>query len=71
MQRTRMAKKLPINKYRLYENVEKWKGDARYAGQIVSIYLTRKKKLRYVIEVDPQGFQMIVSELQIRRQRRR
>lgn len=61
---------LPLNKYRLYEHVSKWKGDARYSGQIVSIYFTRRKKLRYVIEVEPQGFQMIVSETQIRRKRR-
>ncbi len=58
------------NKYVMFEMVEKWKGDARYAGMIVAIYLTRKKKLRYVIDVEPQGFQMIVSETMIRRKRR-
>lgn len=62
--------KRELNKYPLYEPVEKWKGDARYAGTIVSIYYTSKQKLRYVVEVEPQGFQMIVSETQIRRRRK-
>lgn len=64
------SRKLPENKYPLYERVEKWKGDARYSGTIQAIYYTRKRKLRYVIEVEPQGFQMIVSEQQIRRARK-
>lgn len=61
----------PLNKYPEYERVEKWKGDARYTGIIVAVYYTSKQKIRYVIEVEPQGFQMIVSETQIRRARKR
>ena len=46
--------------------VEKWTGDAQYRGWIVSRYRTRKRLVRYVVEIDPQRFQMIVSEGQIR-----
>jgi hypothetical protein len=53
--------------YSVGEQVEKFVGDARYTGEVVSVYCTKAKRIRYVVEVDPQGFQMIVSEAQIRR----
>lgn len=52
--------------YKRGDYVEKFEGDARWFGWIVEVYLTRKNKLRYVVEIDPQGFQMIVNEKQIR-----
>lgn len=55
-----------LNKYMMYQRVKKYKGDARYVGTVVSVYFTTKRKLRYVVDVEPQGFQMIVSEAQIR-----
>lgn len=61
-----MAKR-PEAKFTRFERVQKYKGDAQYTGSIVSIYYTIKHKLRYVVDVEPQGFQMIVSETMIRR----
>lgn len=46
--------------------VEKHVGEARYIGTIVARYVTLKSHDRYVVEVAPQGFQMIVSPTQIR-----
>lgn len=46
--------------------VEKYTGEARWDGRIVSAYLTTKGSLRYVVEVDPQGFQMIAIPGQLR-----
>ena len=46
--------------------VEKYTGDAQYYGTIVAVYYTTKGKLRYVIEVSPQGFQMIAAENTLR-----
>ena len=46
--------------------VEKYDGDAQYEGEVVCTYKTTKGKWRCVIEVWPQGFQMIVSGRQIR-----
>lgn len=45
--------------------VHKCTGEARYSGWIVAAYKTRKGLPRYVIEVDPQGFQMICSPEQL------
>ena len=61
--------KRELNKYPLFTKIAKWKGDAKYKGLIVAIYYTRKGKLRYVVEVEPQGFQMIVTQRMIRRDR--
>lgn len=52
--------------FKIGDAVEKYIGDAQYQGTIVSIYRTTKNKTRYVIEVLPQGFQMIVSDKQIK-----
>ena len=46
--------------------VEKFSGEARYSDWLVAIYMTRKGGTRYVVEVDPQGFQMIVTREMIK-----
>lgn len=43
------------------DRVEKYIGEARYHGVIVCRYLTTKLSPRYVVEVEPQGFQMICT----------
>lgn len=50
----------------MYSHVEKYTGDAKYHGFVVAHYFTMQNKKRYVIDVVPQGFQMIVSEEQLR-----
>jgi hypothetical protein len=47
--------------FNLGEWVEKHSGEARYFGKIVSAYQTSKGGWRYVVEVWPQGFQMICT----------
>ena len=49
------------------DHVEKFTGEAIWHGTIVSAYLTTKGKLRYVVEVEPQGFQMIAVPSQLRK----
>lgn len=53
-------------KFKLGDYVEKFEGEARYSGWIVSVYTTKQGGIRYVVQVDPQGFQMIVTEKMIR-----
>lgn len=53
-------------KFSTGDSVEKFSGDARYTGVIVATYLTLGGALRYVVEVLPQHFQMIVNEKQLR-----
>lgn len=48
--------------------VEKFTGEARWNGIIVARYLTTKGKLRFVVDVEPQGFQMIAVGSQLRHQ---
>jgi len=48
------------------EYVEKFTGEARWFGWIVAKYETRRGMKRYVVEVDPQGFQMIAVPEQLR-----
>ena len=52
--------------YRVGDRVEKYTGDAMYVGTVVSVYLTVRGKLRYVVDVEPQRFQMISNESQLR-----
>lgn len=47
--------------------VEKFSGDAQYKGTIVSCYQTLNGKTRYVVDVDPQNFQMITAAQFIRK----
>ena len=49
--------------------VEKYTGEAIWKGWIVAVYKTRRDKLRYVVEIDPQGFQMIAVPEQLRKVR--
>lgn len=46
--------------------VEKFTGEARWTGLVVAAYLTTRGSLRYVVEVHPQGFQMIAVPGQLR-----
>lgn len=46
--------------------VEKYTGEARWSGFVLAAYLTTRGKLRYVVEVQPQGFQMIATPDQLR-----
>lgn len=47
------------------DRVEKFTGEARYFGTVVSVYRTLRASIRYVVEVEPQGFQMIVTGSQL------
>lgn len=47
--------------------VRKSKGEAMWSGVVVARYLTTKGKERYVVEVFPQGFQMIAVDSQLER----
>lgn len=47
--------------YDIGDPVEKFQGEARYWGHVVSAYKTRRGGQRYVVEVEPQGFQMICT----------
>lgn len=47
--------------------VEKFTGEALWSGWIVSGYQKRNGKPRYVVEIDPQGFQMIAVPSQLRK----
>ncbi len=46
--------------------VEKFTGEARWEGRVVSAYHTKRLALRYVVEVEPQSFQMIAVPSQLR-----
>ena len=46
--------------------VEKFTGEALWSGRVVSAYHTKRLALRYVVEVEPQGFQMIAVPAQLR-----
>jgi hypothetical protein len=48
------------------DHVEKFTGEALWEGIIVASYTTTKGKQRYVVEVLPQGFQMIAVPHQLR-----
>ncbi|UYQ71018.1 hypothetical protein OF122_13210 [Pelagibacterium flavum] len=52
--------------YSYGQPVEKFTGEAQWDGVIVSAYHTTAGKLRYVVEVKPQGFQMIAVPSQLR-----
>lgn len=46
--------------------VEKYTGEAIWHGVVVSAYYTSRGSLRYVVDVSPQGFQMIAVPTQLR-----
>lgn len=47
--------------FKVGDPVEKYTGEARWWGHVVAKYLTRRGAQRYVVEVEPQGFQMICT----------
>lgn len=53
--------------YNYGDAVEKFTGEAQWHGQIVSAYHTIEGKLRYVVQVWPQKFQMIAVPSQLRK----
>jgi hypothetical protein len=55
-----------LEDFTIGDRVEKFTGEAQWHGIVVSSYLTTKKKRRYVVEVEPQGFQMIAVPAQLR-----
>lgn len=52
--------------FRVGVPVEKYTGEARWNGIIVARYKTTRGKLRFVVDVEPQGFQMIAVGSQLR-----
>ena len=52
--------------FEIGDRVEKFTGEACWNGFVVSRYLTSKGGVRYVVEVEPQGFQMIAVPGQLR-----
>lgn len=46
--------------------MEKFTGEARWQGVVVSEYQTTKGMRRFVVDVEPQGFQMIAVPSQLR-----
>ena len=52
--------------FKIGDPVEKFTGEAIWHGTVVAAYHTTRNKLRYVVEVDPQGFQMIAVPSQLR-----
>ena len=46
--------------------VEKWTGEARWHGVCLVTYMTGKGGVRHLVEVEPQGFQMIAVSNQLR-----
>ena len=62
-----MSGGIPGAKFVRGDQVEKYTGDARWFGTIVSVYSTLRGKIRYMVEVHPQGFQMVTSEEHIRK----
>lgn len=52
--------------FKILDHVEKYEGEALWNGVVVAVYYTTRGKLRYVVEVLPQGFQMIAVPKQLR-----
>ena len=52
--------------FKVGQRVEKFTGDVTGFGEVRAVYTTTRGKLRYVVEVEPQGFQMIWTESQLR-----
>lgn len=58
---------IPAQDFVIGDVVVKASGEARYVGVVVSIYQTTRGAWRLVIDVAPQGFQMIAAPGQITR----
>ncbi|NNM74768.1 hypothetical protein [Enterovirga aerilata] len=48
------------------DKVVKFTGEARWFGEVRDVYWTKRGSVRYVVEVEPQGFQMIAAPSQLR-----
>lgn len=48
------------------QRVEKWTGEARWTGICLVTYKTTIGSVRHLVEVEPQGFQMIATTEQLR-----
>jgi len=61
------AETMPVAwEFAVGQTVEKFTGEAIWHGVIVARYQTHRGKRRYVVEVQPQGFQMIAVPEQLR-----
>jgi hypothetical protein len=56
---------IPRFQFAVGDYLHKHTGDTKWYGWVVARYFTRRGKERYVIEVDPQGFQMIGAPEQL------
>lgn len=61
-----MSKIKDVAPFAVGDRVEKFTGEARWTGEVVASYLTTRGSQRYVVEVEPQGFQMIAVPSQLR-----
>lgn len=52
--------------YRVGDRVEKHSGTYTTFGEVRAAYVTKAGAVRYVVEVEPQGFQMIWSAKELR-----
>ena len=52
--------------FKIGDRVEKYTGAYTTFGEVRSAYTTRGGAVRYVVEVEPQGFQMIWSDNELR-----
>ena len=58
---------MPEFVFAIGDYVRKDGSEVSYTGFVMARYLTRRgRNVRYVIEVEPQGFQMIANEQQIK-----
>lgn len=53
-------------KFKREDRVEKFTGSYHVHGTIRTGYTTTRGDVRYVVEIEPQGFQMIYAEEQLR-----
>lgn len=51
--------------FQVGDDVQKATGAYKALGEIRSVYTTRKGDIRYVVQVWPQGFQMIWSDKEL------
>lgn len=52
--------------FKIGDRVEKWTGDYALTGEVRSVYTTKHGEIRYVIEPDHYGLQLIYSPHQLR-----
>lgn len=57
---------VPEPKFKIGDRVEKYTGDYSAFGEVRAVYSTKRGRLRYVVEIEPQGFQMIWGDKELR-----